>query len=93
MGYSGNATSDWQSVPSELWQQAHDAVYEAAQASFIEGRSFAETLAEEPEVSAGLTREQVQALLDPTAYTGACGLFAERGAAQAREVAGVLRGD
>ena len=74
-------------------QQAHDAVYEAAQASFIEGRPFAETLAEEPEVSAGLTREQVHALLDPTAYTGACGLFAERGAAQAREVASALRGE
>ena len=71
-------------------QQAHDAVYEAAQASFIEGRPFAETLAEEPEVSAGLTREQVRALLDPTAYTGACGLFAELGAAQAREVAVAL---
>ena len=71
-------------------QQAHDAVYEAAQASFVEGRPFAETLAEEPDVSAGLTREQVQALLDPTAYTGACRLFAERGAAQAREVAGEI---
>ena len=72
-------------------QQAHDAVYEAAQASFIEGRPFAETLAEEPDVSNGLSPEQIQALLDPTAYTGACGLFAERGAAQAREVAGALR--
>ena len=73
-------------------QQAHDAVYEAAQASFIEGRPFAECLAEEPDVSARLTSEQIEALLDPTAYTGACRLFAERGAAQAREVAGALRG-
>ena len=71
-------------------QQAHDAVYEAAQASFIESRPFAETLAEEPEVSDRLTPEQIQALLDPTAYTGVCSLFAERGAARAREVAGSL---
>ena len=74
-------------------QQAHDAVYEAAQASFIEGRQFAECLAEEPDVSARMTPEQIQALLDPTAYTGACRLFAERGAAQAREVANSIRGE
>ncbi len=71
-------------------QQAHDAVYEAAQASFLEGRSFAETLAEEPEVSSRLAPEQIDALLDPTAYTGVCSVFAERGAKQAREVAAGL---
>ena len=71
-------------------QQAHDAVYEAAQASFIEGKSFADCLAEEPDVSARMTPEQIQELLDPTAYTGACRLFAERGAVQAREVANSL---
>ncbi|MYE55362.1 MAG: adenylosuccinate lyase family protein [Chloroflexi bacterium] len=68
-------------------QQAHDAVYEAAQASFIQGRPFSETLAEEHEVSQRLTPEQIQALLDPTAYTGACSLFAHRGATQARQTA------
>ena len=71
-------------------QQAHDAVYEAAQASFLEGRSFAETLAEEPEVSSRLAPEQIDALLDPTAYTGVCSVFAERGAKRAREVAAGL---
>ena len=71
-------------------QQAHDAVYEAAQASFLEGRSFAETLAEEAEVSSRLAPEQIDALLDPTAYTGVCSVFAERGAKQAREVAAGL---
>ena len=50
-------------------QQAHDAVYEAAQASFIQGRPFSQTLAEEPQVSRRLTPDQIQALLDPTAYT------------------------
>ena len=72
-------------------QKAHDAVYDAAQASILEGRSFADTLAETPEVSSRLTPEQIEALLDPTAYTGVCSLFAERGATQAREVARGLR--
>ena len=72
-------------------QQAHDAVYEAAQASFIEDIPFADALAAEPDVSARLTRERIEALLDPTGYTGVCSLFAERGAAQARAVAASLR--
>lgn len=72
-------------------QQAHDAVYEAAQAAFLEGSPFADALAAEPDVSARLTPEQIDAMLDPTAYTGVCSLFAERGAAQARAVAASLR--
>src|SRR6266481_498033 len=65
-------------------QRAHDAVYEAAQASATQSRPFRETLAEDPHVSAGLTAAQVDALLDPARYTGLCRQFAERGAAQAR---------
>ena len=72
-------------------QQAHDAVYEAAQAAFLEGLPFADALAAEPDVSARLTPEQIDAMLDPTGYTGVCSLFAERGAAQARAVAASLR--
>ena len=72
-------------------QQAHDAVYEAAQAAFLEGKPFADALAAEPDVSARLTPEQIEAMLDPTGYTGVCSLFAERGAAQARAVAASLR--
>ena len=72
-------------------QQAHDAVYEAAQAAFMEGKPFADALAAEPDVSARLTRERIEALLDPAGYTGVCSLFAERGAAQARAVAASLR--
>jgi adenylosuccinate lyase len=68
-------------------QRAHDAVYEAAQASVTQARPFRETLAEDPHVSAGLTRAQVEALLDPARYTGLCGQFAERGAAAGRETA------
>jgi len=71
-------------------QKAHDAVYEAAQASFLQGRPFSEMLAEEEEVSSRLTSEQITELLDPTKYTGVCSIFAERGAKQAREVAKTL---
>jgi 3-carboxy-cis,cis-muconate cycloisomerase len=68
-------------------QRAHDAVYEAAQASATQARPFRETLAEDPHVSAGLTASQIEGLLDPARYTGLCRPFAERGAATAREIA------
>ena len=71
-------------------QRAHDAVYEAAQASVTQARPFRETLADDPHVSAGLTKSQVDALLDPARYTGLCRHFAERGAALARATAAEL---
>src|SRR5437879_5537957 len=71
-------------------QRAHDVVYEAAQASVTQARPFRETLADDPHVSAGLTKSQIEALLDPAQYTGLCRHFAERGAAQARETAAAL---
>src|SRR5213082_1889371 len=71
-------------------QRAHDAVYAAAQASVTQARPFRETLADNPHVSAGLTKSQIEALLDPAQYTGLCRHFAERGAAQARETAAAL---
>jgi 3-carboxy-cis,cis-muconate cycloisomerase len=71
-------------------QRAHDAVYDAAQASVVQARPFRETLAEDPHVSAGLTSAQVEALLDPARYTGLCRHFAERGAAHAREIAAAI---
>src|SRR5262249_23063703 len=71
-------------------QRAHDAVYDAAQASVTQTRPFRETLAADPHVSAGLTKSQIDALLDPARYTGLCREFAERGAAQARAMAASL---
>jgi adenylosuccinate lyase len=72
-------------------QRAHDAVYEAAQASVTQSRPFRDTLAEDPHVSAGLTAPQIEALLDPARYAGFCRQFAERGAAQGREIAATIR--
>lgn len=71
-------------------QKAHDAVYDAAQAAVLENKAFSDTLAEVEEVSSRLSPERIDELLDPTRYTGVCSVFAERGAKQAREVAGSL---
>ena len=71
-------------------QRAHDAVYEAAQASAKEGRPFRETLAEVDEVTSQLGSEQIEALLDPTEYTGMCRQFAEEGVLRARQTASTL---
>ncbi len=71
-------------------QQAHDIVYDAAQASFTDNIPFARALSQTPEIRAHLTDQQITALLDPAAYTGVSALLATRAAAQAREVAGAL---
>jgi adenylosuccinate lyase len=71
-------------------QHAHDAVYDAAQAAFVEGRPFGELLAADPRVTAHMTREQIAGLLDPTGYTGLCAQMAREGAARGRAMAGEL---
>ena len=68
-------------------QHAHDVVYDAAQAAFVEDRSFAELLAADPRVSAHLDRAAIAALLDPTAYTGLCADMARDAARRARATA------
>lgn len=71
-------------------QQAHDAVYDAAQATATTGRPFRNLLAEHEQVSSRLTPAQIEALLDPAAYTGLCRQFAEQHAERARQVAASL---
>ncbi len=71
-------------------QRAHDAVYDAAQASVVEGRAFRDTLAEVDELTSRLTPQQIEGLLDPARYSGMCRQFAEQGAVQARETAAAL---
>ena len=73
-------------------QRAHDVIYDAAQASVVEGRPFTETLSDEKDVLDNLSADQIEALLDPTRYTGACGLLTDRFAEQARSVAADLAG-
>ena len=66
-------------------QRAHDVVYDAAQKSVNEGRSFLDTLAEEEDVVARLSKDQIAELLDPENYMGLCSYFAETFAARARD--------
>ena len=68
-------------------QHAHDAVYDAAQDAFVQGKSFGELLAADTRVTTHMTAEQITGLLDPTAYTGLCADMARAGAARARTAA------
>ena len=73
-------------------QHAHDVVYDAAQAAFVEDRSFAELLGADPRVAAHLDRHAIAALLDPTAYTGLCAEMARDAAGRARAAAAEIGG-
>ena len=68
-------------------QHAHDVVYDAAQAAFVEGRPFGTALAEDPRVTAHLDQKAIEKLLDPTAYTGLCADMAREAAVRARAAA------
>lgn len=71
-------------------QHAHDVVYDAAQAAFVEGKSFSDLLADDARVTAHMKPEAIAKLLDPTAYTGLCAGMARdsayRGRAAAQEL-------
>ena len=73
-------------------QHAHDVVYDAAQAAFVEGRAFSAVLATDPRVTAHLGADAIDRLLDPVAYTGLCAEMAKQAAARARSIAPALLG-
>ena len=68
-------------------QHAHDVVYDAAQAAFVEGKPFSELLAADKRLTAHMDRTAIDKLLDPTAYTGLCADMAREGATRARQAA------
>jgi 3-carboxy-cis,cis-muconate cycloisomerase len=73
-------------------QHAHDVVYDAAQAAFVEGRPFSAVLAADPRVSGHLGTATLEGLLDPLAYTGLCADMARAAAVRARTVgAGIAK--
>src|SRR5271169_1109625 len=74
-------------------QHAHDVVYDAAQAAFVEGRPFGALLAEDPRVTAHLDAKAIDKLLDPTAYTGLCAEMARKAAVRARATAADIARD
>jgi 3-carboxy-cis,cis-muconate cycloisomerase len=68
-------------------QHAHDAVYDAAQAAFVEKKSFSSLLADDIRVTEHLSTKEIEALLDPTGYAGLCGDMAREAASRARAAA------
>ena len=71
-------------------QHAHDVVYDAAQAAFVEGKSFSDLLAADRRLTEHMDRKAVDKLLDPTAYTGLCAEMARESVTRARNAAAAL---
>jgi 3-carboxy-cis,cis-muconate cycloisomerase len=65
-------------------QHAHDVVYDAAQSAFTDNKDFAGLLAADTRVTEHLKPDAIQALLDPTEYTGLCAQMARDAAVRAR---------
>jgi 3-carboxy-cis,cis-muconate cycloisomerase len=57
-------------------QHAHDVVYGAAQASASQNKSFPELLAADPRVTAHLSQNAINSLLNPTSHIGFSGRIA-----------------
>ena len=72
-------------------QHAHDVVYDSAMAAAEQGVSFGGLLTADPRVTAHMTPDAIQKLLDPTAYTGLCSDMAREGAARARAFVSSMR--
>lgn len=66
-------------------QDAHDLVYRASMAAHERDLSLKDALLAEPDVAARMTPEEIDALLDPAAYTGLSGVFVDRVVAYARQ--------
>ena len=72
-------------------QEAHDVVYEAAQAAATGEKDFLELLAADTRVAEQLSKDQIKALFDATAYVGLSPDLARRSAKTGREAANFLR--
>ena len=71
-------------------QEAHDVVYDAAQAAALGNDGFAQLLAADARVGEHLSAGEIDTLLDPTRYTGLCAELARTQAVRARALAGEL---
>jgi adenylosuccinate lyase len=65
-------------------QTAHELVYDAAMQGHDQGTSFEQALMENPRVGQALSREELDALLDPTTYVGLAPEIVERVLAETR---------
>jgi 3-carboxy-cis,cis-muconate cycloisomerase len=58
-------------------QEAHEVVYHAAQQAAVDGRTMKAALMAVPEVAEKLSEAEIDAILDPAAYTGLCAAFVD----------------
>ncbi len=72
-------------------QEAHDVVYDAAQAAATGSQSFLALLQADERVSSKLSADEIKALLNPVAYVGQAPEMARRAAVVGREKAAALR--
>ena len=59
-------------------QEAHKVVYKIAQRAAINRTGMKEALMAAPEIIGKLSERDIDAILDPTAYTGLCAQFVDR---------------
>ncbi len=59
-------------------QAAHEVVYDASMKAFEQERPLADLLMADPRVTAHLTQDAIEAMLQPENYTGLCGAFVDR---------------
>ncbi|MDZ4767422.1 MAG: adenylosuccinate lyase [Chloroflexota bacterium] len=59
-------------------QDAHDVIYEAAMHAFEHREPFADVLKRDPRVTAHLSDDTIEALLDPVQYTGLAAAYVDR---------------
>lgn len=73
-------------------QNAHDVVFEAAQAAASQGMPFADLLAGDPRITRHVNPSAMKALLDPASHTGLSSTIAREQAIRARRLASELEG-
>jgi adenylosuccinate lyase len=66
-------------------QHAHDVVYDAAQAAFVENKAFGELLSADPRVTERLHSAAIAKLMDPTEYCGLSAILAREAVQRVRE--------
>ncbi|MFZ8897593.1 MAG: class-II fumarase/aspartase family protein [Alphaproteobacteria bacterium] len=68
-------------------QEAHDIVYDAAQAATLGQKSFADLLGADQRISEKLSKNDIKNLLNPLSYVGLSSELARRAASSARDTA------
>ena len=66
-------------------QHAHDVVYDAAQAAFVENKAFGDVLSTDPRVTERLDSADIAKLMDPTEYCGLSAMLAREAVQRVRK--------